>query len=351
MSLRNRLAAIFSPTRRLADDGRSLVRAGGTLGGLQWVVPRAECQYRNIRLPDLPPRKREAAARIAAMRFDPQPGALHHVAWTGDVAHVWTWAEPPAEAAGGETSWIPETLLRAPPGSDGLRLLRQVSGVEGQCWRNGMLHASQWWPDVPSEAAWQRFARASGVGSGGPAPQAETIQWGEPWGDNGRSWQGSPVVFERWAWIAVAAGVLLVLGWQLSATFAWTDARGDLDDRMEALRAEATPLLVAREAAERARASIVALRELRSGVDDYRLMAEVVGPLPADTRLVEWRREGANLAAIVRSAESDPRLFVTAYANHPLLSGVVATPLDDGGMGLTFVLPETGPAGSPAGRP
>ena len=166
MSLRNRLAAIFSPTRRLATPEAATVRAGGVLGGVQWVVPRAQCHYRRMDFASLPPRQRDAAARIAARRHEPRPQAAFHVAWTGGIAHVWTWTTRSADAPADEAEWVPESLLRAPPPGDGVRLLQQVDGVEGQCWRGGLLQASQWWAAAPAPADWLRFVRGCGFGPG-----------------------------------------------------------------------------------------------------------------------------------------------------------------------------------------
>lgn len=347
MSLRNRLAAIFSPTRRLADAGREVVSEGGVLGGLQWVVPRADCHYRRIELPAVPSRKRDAAARIAARRFEPQPEALFHVAWTGDTAHVWSWPAPVADID--EASWIPETLLRPPASRDGLHLLGLVRGVEGQSWRDGTLRASQWWPEPPSLREWQHFARACGFGleAASTVPLVESPRWDEPWGSGARGVQASPAVLERWGWRAVVTVVLLLLGWQLAAQLSWAVARERLDDRLAALRSEATPLLAARERAEVALGSLRLLLDLQLGFSDYQLMADVIAPLPADARLVEWQRDGRNLAVIVQSADTDPRLFVSAYTGHPQLSGVVATPMPEGAMGLEFALPDGSAIGGP----
>lgn len=340
MQRSSKLAAIFSPTRRLTGADQALVRAGGMLGGLEWVVPRAACQYRQLDFANLPARQRPAAARIAARRLEPRPGALAHVAWTGPIAHVWTWPEGDPRIAAGEAGWIPESLLRAPPRIDGVRLLEQVQGVEGQYWRDGRLQASQWWPARPTADAWQRFVRGCGLATDADAsvPSPAGMGWSEPWGDSRRGLPASPAVLERWAWTAGLAVLACALGWQLAGLASWTLAQSRLDARMDTLRSRAAPLLAARERADRARDALMALRELQQGPDDYRLMADVVAPLPKDARLANWVRDGAKLGVVVASADGDPRHFVAAYEGNPRLSGVVATPGDKGVMGLAFDL-------------
>jgi hypothetical protein len=350
MQRSSKLAAIFSPTRRLAGaEGGAPLRAGGPLGGLQLVVPRADCQYRRMDFSNLGARQRPAAARLAAARLDPGPGAQGQLAWTGPVAHAWTWTGGDPAVAADEASWIPETLLRTPPPGDGVRLLRQSRGVEGQYWREGRLQASQWWAEPPSQDAWQRFVRACGLGIDATAavPAPVDTGWNEPWGDAQRGLPASPALLERWAWTAMLAIVACALGWQVAGHVRWSMAQSRLDTRLDALRSRAAPLLAAREHADTARDALLALRALQQGTSDYRLMADVIAPLPKDARLTGWTRDGAKLQVIVQSSDADPRHFVAAYDGHPLLSGVVATP-DPRGMLLAFDLPG-GDATAPAG--
>lgn len=341
MHLRNQLAAIFLPTRRLvAPDQRTVLR-GGRLGELQWVVPRADCGYRRIDLSKLPARQRGPAAQIAARRHATGP-ARFHVAWSGPVAHLWTWPQPADPVAGVipvDAPWLPESLLRPAPDHDGLRLLAQVRGFEGQFWKNGTLQASQWWPEHPGPEAWNRFVRSCGVAPpSNLVPEAQELRWADSWSDSRRSLSASPAMLERWAWSGVAGAIVLGLGWQLAADMHWRVAGSTLASRMDALRAQAAPLLAARERAELARDQIVAFRQLQDAPSDYDLAASVIAPLPDDARLLGWQREGDKLQVVVRSANTDPRLFVTSYEDDPRLRDVVATPGAEGVTVLAFEL-------------
>lgn len=355
MHLRNQLTALFSPTRRLIGPDRDVIRAGGPLGAMQWVVPRAQCHYRRIDLPNLSARKRQAAARIAARRYQPAAGALSHIAWTGSVAHLWTWTAPPEDLAASEDlAWLPETLLRAPPADDGARLLRMVEGFEGQLWRDGQLQASQWWPQPPGEDGWRRFLRGCGLPAGdarSPEPepgQFEPLPWAEtPWGDTQRGLPASPAALERLAWAGAFGLLAIVLGWQLAGTLTWSVARTQLDTRTETLRARAAPLLDARERADAARQALLSYHALaQQGISDYALMAQIVSPLPDDIRFGGWRREGARLQTLVSSADTDPRHFVSAFGQHPRLADVVASPVEGGSMQLDFTLPQAAAPGT-----
>ena len=338
MHLRKSLAAIFSPTLRLAGPEPALVRRGGLLGEVHWIVPRAECNYRRMDFAALPARQRAGAAQIAARRHAAGP-VRTHIAWRGPVAHAWTW---PMQGEGREDdagNCVPESLLRAPPASDGVRLLEQVHGFEGQCWRGGDLQASQWWAALPDADSWSRFARACGLGpESAAAAEPRSLPWSEPWADVRRGLPASPALIERWAWRAVAAVVLVALGWQVAAGLRWRLAESAVASRMEVLREKAGPLLAARERAERALDGIRSLQALQHRNHDYGLVARVIAPLPDDARLLEWQRDGDKLKVTVRASDTDPRHFVSAYGKDALLAGVVAVPGPSGTTSLAFDL-------------
>ncbi len=351
MRLRNRLTALFSPTFQLVSDGTVLIR-GGILGPVQWVVPRARCLYRRIELPGLPMRQRLSAARIAARRYEPAAGAKSLIAWQGETAHIWIWEQPDAGHQEGEGGpWLPESLLHAALENDGVRLVALVYGMESQYWREGVLQASQWWPALPDAAQWRRFVRACGLSPDTPVPDCAELPWVRAaWAQSRRARHASPASIERWAWRTGMVLVALVVGWQLASVLTWDRARRQLDGQMEALRAQAAPLLAARERAEMARDAIGGLQRLQSeGASDYLLMAEVVARLPDDARFTQWRREGDGLQLVVRSVQADPRVFVSAFADHPQLAQVTAAPGQDGQMDIEFRLPAGPDAQAPEG--
>lgn len=352
MLLRNQLTALFSPTRRLAEDLAPILHQGGPFGSMEWVVPRAQCHYRRMDLSALPVRQRLAAARLTAQRYEPASGAVHHLAWTGPIAHCWTWPQPLLRVVQQLDGWIPESLLRAPMALDGPRLLGQYVGFEGQLWRNGQLQSSQWWPQPPTLDAWRRFLRAGGLPSAAvePLPDIHELAWlPAPWGDLRRSLPGSPAARERMAWVAGASIVALGLGWQLLAQVHWAVAIARVDSQVQTLRAKATPLLEARERADVALAALQELRGLQLGVSDYVLMAQVLRPLPADVRLAGWQRENNRLRVAVAGAQPDPRPYVSAYQVDPLLADVTAAPSNEGAtMELDFTLPSAEAPDDPA---
>ena len=347
MNLRKQLAALFLPTRRLTgtdpdlDAPDAIVQQGGALGGQQWVVPRALCQYRRVDLAAVPQRQRHAAARLAATRYQPASDSLVHTAWHRGIAHLWIWTAPPPEVAAGEQRWVPESLLRAPPGADGPRLLALVRGCEGQVWEDGQLLQSQWWPTPPDAGAWQRFLRAGGLDSGTAVPPAaEALAWSPAWGEGGREWlPGSAAGRERLAWLALGAVFCMALGWQLAGLARWGLASASLAAELERTRTQMAPVLAARERAEAAQAEAERLRGLQSGASDYELAARIVAAQPEGIRLGGWKRDANALQVLLVGGDTDPRKYVAAYAGQPGLADASATPLPTG-MQLVFKLPK-----------
>lgn len=304
------------------------------------MVPRAQLRYRRLEFAALPARQRTAAARIAVMR-DALPGALTRIAWSGAVAHVWSWLPPTATTARERAGWVPETLLRGRADTDGARLVALVEGVEGQVWKDGALVASQWWPAAPGVEAWHRFLRSAGLAPPADArlPMVRDTGWSAPWARVRGATAGTDRL-EAIAWRTVLAGVALVLGWQVMAREEERDAHAALVARTEALRLRATPILDARERADTARADVERLRALQRASSDYALMPAVSLPLGEGARLLGWQRQGDVLKAKVAVADTDPRRAVEAFARVRLLADVQAMPAPPQAIGLEFKLPE-----------
>lgn len=351
MTPRDRLKALFSPTRRWIGADAETVRSGGWLGPVEVVVPRSASQYRLFRFPRLSAEQRAAALRIGAGRAAPTGSAPWTARWQGEVAHVWL-VDPAALAnTDPAATLVSESSLRAPPARpDAARLLAMREGFEGQVWREGALVASHWWPEAPDAAAWARFLRsASHAVDGSPAPIPEHVPLlATPWGraDRGLPWSAQQL--ERGFWRALVVLLGLVIGWQASATAAWAVAGVLQESELERLRSESMPLIEAREQAEAARDRMAGYVALAGTPVDHALIADVRRALPDEARLVSWYRDAGRLRFEVQSASADPRVFVQAFSGHPLLAGVVANPGDAGRMQLEVDLDA---GGASAGGP
>lgn len=341
MHPRNPLTALFSPTRRLIGPEPLIIQRGGLLGAVQWIVPRADCHYTRIDLRELPARQRPPAARIAAARMMPTTGSASRIGLLDGIAHAWTWTGASEHGIKHE-AWLPESLLHPRSLSDGARLVRAVVGFEGQCWSDGQLFSSQWWPACPDLEVWTRFLRSSGLDAeqAGRVPDPQSLPWmEEPWASVMGSNAGSSVRLERWAWIGGLGAVALALGWQLASLEAWKEATETQRKEIDLLRAKSTPVLESRERAEASRSALEGYRDIQQAPSDYVLIAEVVARLPKDTVLRAWEREAEKLLVGITTEETDSRRLLSAFEGHDTLGQVMATPVEGGGMRLEFRLP------------
>jgi hypothetical protein len=305
-------------------------------------VPRADCLHRRFVFGGVPAAQREPALALAAERAAPTPGGRHAVRWQGDAAQLWLLPAEHCASLGSDEVLVAESSLLPPPdGRDAERLVAVQRGVEGQVWRNGELRASRWWPSAPDADAWARFLRASGL----PVPAVATLPvietlplLSEPWGQPGGRLAWAPAQLEAAFWTSLVALAAVVIGWQLAASVVWTTAAAWQSHRVEQLRESAAPQIEARERAELARARIDAFRALTATPVDLLLLADLRRTLPPETRLTAWFRDATQLRIEVEGGGTDPRTFVQALAEHPVLSTVVANPLANGRMQLDVEL-------------
>ena len=78
------------------------------------------------------------------------------------LANVWTWDRSAISQLTGKASLriLPEPLARRPIES-GARVIRALSGFDGEIWHNNFCVASRWWPEPPTEMEWDIFQRGA----------------------------------------------------------------------------------------------------------------------------------------------------------------------------------------------
>lgn len=345
MTLRSQFKALFSPRQTWLSAEATLVQAGGWLGPNEVLVPRADCFYRRLSFPGMAAAQRSAALALAAKRAAPEPGAIHAVRWQGDVAHLWLLPASASAHWDDQARLVPESAMLATPAEpDCERLLQVQRGFEGQIWRDGVLAASRWWPEMPTPDAWRQFLRAGSVAVSDPiplpSPQTLPLQ-PQPWGQSGTALAWTPAQLEQAFWKVIVALVTFVLGWQLLAMAVWSVSRAWQESALSDVRNASAPLIAARERAESARNRLEDFIALTATPVDYVLMADARRLLPPDARVRTWFRDAGRLRLEVASPVGDPRVFVQAFREHPVLSNVVANPLDGGVMQLDIDLEQS----------
>lgn len=332
-----RFRALFSPQRQWIDAAGDRLGAGGRWGPKEGILRRSVSIYRRYDFSTLPPARRRNALDLAVRQFAPREDLRFACRWQEGLAHVWI----PREPIDLDDDWqlVSESSLVPAPQEDGVRLFALREGVEGQSWSVGQLVASRWWPDVPSQADWHRFLRATGLSVSGEVPEVQQLTLAAmPWGSDHGRFRWSTAQIEAAVWRSVVVVVGAVLGWQLAAATVWSLAIMVQEYRLDAVRADSAPLIAAREQAESAKQRLLALHGQVDAPSDLALIAEVRRAIPSPARVQSWTREADRLRVELQGAGDDPRPIVQAFSGHPLLGSVVANPLGPGRMQLDVEL-------------
>lgn len=145
--------------------GRDTLRKPALIGQNVCIVPRAECSFRRMRLAGRGADAKKAAvlkARNEALANEDGIKIVVDSANSGaangqTLASVWGYQKSIVHRG----RYLPETLAQTPH-EGGARLVRGLSGFEGQVWHQSNLIASRWWALEPSNSDWNVFMRAAG---------------------------------------------------------------------------------------------------------------------------------------------------------------------------------------------
>lgn len=274
-------------------------RAEVGFGKVTWVLARALCHFKRVDLSQVPLRARAQALSLQLAQFSPYPATGHHAVWQNGRALVWYWDQAAVERSMVEAGLapqrvglLPESVLYA-PGTSGLRLIRNLQGVEAQCWQDDRLLQSRWWKEVPGAAEWLAFQRDIGLAGESRPPDPPTPlqldlhhapQLSSSDGGAAAGWRD-----ERALYALLALALFIPTAW-IGAKLIKSELaqRAVLASTAEPER-RALPQLDAREQALRAAARCQALSELDPYPGQLELMARVASALPKGaTYLKEW---------------------------------------------------------------
>jgi len=280
-------------------------------GPVRWVLARALCRFKVLDLGQVPTTTRAQALALQLAQWSPYPHTAHHTVWQGGRALVWAWdhdvvLRTMAEAgvAPQRVQVWPESVL-LPPMTAGLRLVHTLQGVEGQCWKGGLLLQSRWWKDAPGKHAWLDFQRDLGLPAEErlaevPPVQTLALQATPTLRSAGPS--GLPAGWrdER---LAYALGALLLFAptaWMATGLLKTQLALQALQASISDVEGTARPLMAARGQATRIAARAQALVALEPYPNPLDLMARVAGVLPKNgTYLKEWDFQEGKLKVVL----------------------------------------------------
>ncbi|MCX2865118.1 hypothetical protein OOZ63_25140 [Paucibacter sp. PLA-PC-4] len=226
----------------------------------------------------VPAADRQGALQAQLAAWQPFPDSVFLVDMVGDHAQVFALEREAIDREEPVPSDLwPETLLHQ-FGTEGLRLVECLVGYEGQAWRDGVLMASRWWAQIPEASDWQTFVRQSRLGAmDGSAlsefvPSLERLSWLKPSRPVRRADQWADVAQGNERLLMGAVAVVLVAITASVAHDGWDSRQSSHDARnaLNAIKEEASPLLMAREKA------------LAAADQSAALIRQMTAPLPLD---------------------------------------------------------------------
>jgi hypothetical protein len=262
-------------------------------------------------------------------QWSPFSEYVSYVVWKNAQAQVWVWERKQQLQAFEQVEIksalsLPESVLRARLEQDGIRLVRCLTGVEGQVWQQGILSASRWWLQMPNLLEWNNFLRTHGFEVVNTVPEALVMSLlDKPWGKPRGRFSGTQLRQER-LWVLLGAAVFILLfSWQLITIWKWQQGLSEVQTQIDALSTETTPILDARTQTLADKITVERLMGLNRYPSQLELMAQVAEKLPRNgAKLVEWFYQAGELRFTVESAAIDPRFYVEAFQSVPIFQEV-----------------------------
>lgn len=305
------------------------------------MLSRPHLTFGSFDLKQVPRAKRKQALQLKLKQWSPHIDSGHYSVWQGDTVSVWCWDAARLNRLLGDAKLdarrvriVPESVYY-PRHSNGIRLLKCLSGYEAQRWRDDRLLHSRWWPALPDGDTWLAFQRDASVQPHEQcvdAPAAATPAMLElPWADTESGAGNTGLRNEK---LAVVAGVFLLSLSTLYFGLVLMKFRGADQARqaeISEMQETGRPVLDARRLALDDLARINVLRGLDSSPSQLALMAKVAETLPKDEMtLKEWAFQNGSLKiTFVSTAQLSSSNLVNAFQTTGMFSNVKALPGND----------------------
>ena len=271
----------------------------------------------------IPAAKRRAFAETAVRRWSPFADPDFHVEWSGDRAMVWAWSrsrivdDDVVATAPAPRRLLPEPLFRGRLLDEGTVLVPMAHGVEGRVWRQRLLAASEWWPDTPGIAEWNRFLRGAGQVPATALPELSPAAMAtSPWSAAASTGLGEVAARHRTLLAAAAIAVVLAVMTSLVvSSLALLVSVRLVEQEIAAQDEGLQKILATREQAARDNDEIESLLALRPPAGQIELFATLASLLPAGgSQLLEWRMpDPSHVEASLHMARPDPSALVQAW--------------------------------------
>ena len=305
--------------QRYIHQRHEVIEPAATSGKREWIVARSLCFYRLFDLTTIPAARRSEALKLKIQQWTPLKQYANYIVWQGALAQVWIWdahkqAEQQQALQVKISHPIPESLL-LPKLEEGIQLLQCSEGVEARYWQQSVLKHSRWWTTSPSLKQWSDFQRTCSLTIDGQIPTlSENVLLQKPWGYH-RTSLNTIALQQESLWVLLGLAIFIImLSWSSMSILKWQQAIQKVEQQIEALNTDATPILTAKTKAMQHKQKVDKLLKLNPYPHQLDLMGKVIDNLPSQqVRLVTWRYELSQLNFTVEGKSLDPRQYVKTY--------------------------------------
>lgn len=308
-----------STSQRYLHQRQQVIEPKNKTGKREWIIARSLCFYRLFDLTTIPAARRSEALKLKIRQWTPLPQYANYIVWQDAIAQVWIWdaqlQTETQQALNLKSAYaIPETLIR-PKLEEGIQLVQCVEGVEAQYWQDGILKHSRWWSTEPSLKQWIDFQRICSLDIDTEIPQPLNSQLAaKPWGYH-RTSLNTLALQQESLWILLGLAIfIMTFAWYSVTIFKWQQAISQVEQEIEALNNDATPILTAKTQAIQNKQRVDKLINLNPYPYQLDLMGKIVENLPANQiQFITWRYELGKLYFTIEGDNLDPRQYVKAY--------------------------------------
>jgi hypothetical protein len=262
------------------------------------LLSRGLLRFRAFHLQGLRSGDMDAALRSHVLAWQPFADPEVRVTLRDGQALAWAWDRRDVQARLGEAGLPQARILLEPlqrePLAAGLRLVEGQDGFDAECWKQGQLVASRWWPAMPDEGDWREFLRQlgpDGAAAAAAPPQAQAAPLrAAAWAParslsqgDGRASAGEAVAWK--------AGLLLCVAASAAAGHQWWEARehlGELRAELAAAKAGNGATLAARDEALNLSAQSAQVVAAVGAVQPLELLHHLQQLLPAEAVMKEF---------------------------------------------------------------
>lgn len=323
----------FSTQRYLQRRYDVIIPPERARGRREWVISRGLCHYRCFTLKDIPVNRREPVLQLQIQQWSPFPEYGSYIVWRGEQAQVWIWDKVIQqnrwlEIGLKKATRLPETVLQIRPTTETTQLLQCIEGYEGQIWQQGVLVGSRWWPSKPSPAEWSLFQRAHGLAAHSQLSMilVATPLLNRPWGRAPHRLNKFSFLYKESTWITSSVAIMtVILTWQSISIVKWQHSVNQIQQQLETLNEQVTPILTARTQALANRQRFEQLLALSTAQPlQLKLMAKVAEKLPKNkVHFINWSYQLKELRFTIEADEQiDPTQYIKTFQSLPFLTEV-----------------------------